>query len=91
MGWSTKFYDPIELPRGRRLLTLRDAGRYIAALPASEQGRGDWQLAARVLLLVAEKGGDPMLARIAMMRALDLPAPASAPRRKRAKAYRLIS
>jgi len=43
-------------------------------------------------MLVGEHGGDPMMAHIAMMRALHRhePKPASAPRRKRAKAYRII-
>jgi len=28
-GWSTPFDDPIPLPRGRQLVTLKDAGGYI--------------------------------------------------------------
>ena len=31
-----RFYDPIILPDGRKLLTLRDAAEYIAALPKAE-------------------------------------------------------
>jgi hypothetical protein len=31
-GWSTPFEDPIPLPRGRRLVTLEDAG----TLPKAE-------------------------------------------------------
>jgi hypothetical protein len=30
--WSRKFDEPIPLPRGRRLVTLRDAGNYILKL-----------------------------------------------------------
>ncbi len=44
------------------------------------------------LLLVAEQDGPTMFARIAMSRALrrDRPKPAAAPRRKRAKSYRIV-
>jgi hypothetical protein len=31
-GWSRAFDDPIALPDGGTLLTLRDAGNYIVAL-----------------------------------------------------------
>jgi hypothetical protein len=33
MTWSRAFDEPIPLPGGRTLATLRDAGDYIAALP----------------------------------------------------------
>jgi hypothetical protein len=61
-------------------------------LPKTEQEATPWQTAAEVLMLVGEHGGDPMMAHIAMMPALHRhePKPASAPRRKRAKAYRII-
>jgi len=29
LSWSTRFDDPIELPNGRKLVTLEDAARYI--------------------------------------------------------------
>src|SRR5258708_23933800 len=32
-GWKRQFNDPIPLPRGRLLVTLEDAGRYITKLP----------------------------------------------------------
>ncbi|MGB6397672.1 MAG: hypothetical protein WBF73_18605 [Bradyrhizobium sp.] len=49
-------------------------------------------LAAEMLLLVAEHGGDTMMPRIAMMKALHRhePRPDSAPRRKRVKACRIV-
>jgi hypothetical protein len=31
-GWQRRFDDPIPLPRGRRLVTLEDAGKYITKL-----------------------------------------------------------
>jgi hypothetical protein len=43
-------------------------------------------------MLIGEHGGDPMMTHIAMMQALQRhqPKAASAPRRKRVKAYRII-
>jgi len=81
------------LPDGRMLRTLGDAGHYIAGLPKAMQGRPEWQTAAQALLLVAERGGPTMLARIGMMRALHAgkPRPEVAPRRKRAKPFRVIT
>jgi hypothetical protein len=35
-GWKRSFEDPIPLPRGRQLVTLEDAGRYITKLPKAE-------------------------------------------------------
>lgn len=92
MSWSRRFDDPIPLPDGRDLVSLRDAGDYIAALPAGMQQRAEWQAAVEALLLVAERGGPTMLARIAMMRALNAgkPPPKIEPRRKRVKTFRII-
>jgi hypothetical protein len=90
--WSRPFDDAITLPDGRTLVTLGDAGRYIADLPSKVQHRPEWQAAAQALLLVAERGGLSMLARIGIMRALNSgkPDPEITPRRKRAKAYKMI-
>ena len=52
-----------------------------------------WQCAAmQALLLVAERGGPVLFARIGVMRALNAgkPGPEITPRRKRAKAYRIV-
>jgi hypothetical protein len=35
-GWKQVFDDPIDLPRGRQLVTLQDAGTYITKLPKAE-------------------------------------------------------
>jgi hypothetical protein len=94
--WSRPFFDPIELPDGRRLLTLRDAAEFITELPAEVHDLPQWQTAMTVLLLSVEHGqtgADPMLARIAMTRALnadrDVGSEMSA-RRKRAKRYEIV-
>jgi len=92
VSWHQQFSDPIELPGGRKLVTLRDAALYITRLPKAEQQATPWQAAAEVLMLIGEHGGDPMMAHIAMMQALQRHEPKAAPvpRRKRAKAYRII-
>ncbi len=69
-GWDRAFETPIALADGRALVTLREAGDFIATLPAATQRRAEWQAATEALLLVAARGGPTMLARIGMMRAL---------------------
>jgi hypothetical protein len=69
-GWSQKFDEPIPLPKGRQLVTLKDAGTYITKLPKTEHSVPEWQTAMKALILVAARGGPTMLARIGIMRAL---------------------
>jgi hypothetical protein len=68
---------------GRKLVTLLDAATYATMLPKKEADAAEWQAAIESLMLVAELGGPTMFARIGIMRAL-------VPRRKRAKAYRIV-
>ena len=35
-GWKRRFVEPIPLPRGRQIVTLRDAADYITGLPKKE-------------------------------------------------------
>ena len=70
MPWSTPFENPITLPDGRQLLTLSDAADYITALPEQESKLAQWQVAIEALMLVA-RNGPTMLARIAVMKALN--------------------
>jgi hypothetical protein len=69
--WSRAFDEPIELPNGKTLITLRDAALYITKLPKAEHDADEWQAAMEALILVAELGGPTMFARIGMMRALN--------------------
>jgi hypothetical protein len=71
MAWFKRFYDPIILPDGRKLLTYRNAAECITALPKAEQDAADWLIAMETLLLVAERNAPEMLARIAIVKALD--------------------
>jgi hypothetical protein len=70
-GWHRTFDDPIPLPDGRELVTLHDAATYITKLPKREHDAPEWQAAIEALMLVAERGGPTMLARIGVMRALN--------------------
>jgi hypothetical protein len=70
VGWKRPFDDPIDLPDGRKLVTLEDAGTYITKLPKAEHSAPEWQDAMEALILVATRGGPTMLARIGIMRAL---------------------
>jgi hypothetical protein len=62
MPWSRPFDDPISLPNGRTLRTLRDAASYIMASPGKTRQSDEWQAAIEALL---------MHARIGMLRALN--------------------
>lgn len=75
MCWNLKFPEPIPVPRGKPLVTLRDAGAYVAALPADQHDCLVWQTAIDCLLLAADKGGPMEFARLAMHKALH-PKPA---------------
>jgi hypothetical protein len=70
-AWARPFDDPVLLPGGRRLVTLRDAGDYITSLPKAEQMLEEWQAAVEALLLVVELNGPTMMARIGVLRALN--------------------
>jgi hypothetical protein len=70
-GWSRKFEDPILLPNGRELVTLKDAGDYITALPEAEHAAPEWQAAIEALMLNAKLGGHTLLARVGVLRALN--------------------
>jgi hypothetical protein len=71
LSWNQQFFDPIELPGGRKLVTLRDAALCITNLPKAEHDAEEWQAAMAALLLVAEHDGPTMFARIGVMRALN--------------------
>jgi hypothetical protein len=62
VGWKRAFEDPIDLPRGRQLVTLKDAGTYITKLPKAEQKLEEWQTAMQALLLVVEERANDVCA-----------------------------
>ena len=69
MNWYREFDESIPIPRGRELVTLKDAGNYITKLPKAEHQAPEWQAAIEASILVATKGGPTMLARIGIMQA----------------------
>jgi hypothetical protein len=69
--WSARFDEPIKLPDGKELVTLKDAGNYITKLPKGEHGAPEWQAAMEALILVATQGGPTMFARIGVMQAIN--------------------
>lgn len=91
--WWRKFDDPIPIVNGNRLRSSRDVANYVTALPVAEQKTERWQTVVKIILLIAEKGGDMLLARIAVMRALHhREVRSSFPvRRRRAKRFRVVS
>jgi hypothetical protein len=56
-GWQRRFDDPIPLPDGRQLVTLKGAGTYIPKLPKAEHVTAEWQAAMEAQILVATLGG----------------------------------
>ena len=70
-GWQRKFEDPIPLPDGRTLVTLRDAATYVTGLPKKEAALPEWHASDRALMLVERSNGPTMLARIGVFRALN--------------------
>ncbi len=80
------------LSDGRELHTLRDAVHYITELPKAEHDSVEWQLAMESLMLVAETDAPEMLARIAVIKALNRHQPnaAPAPRQNPAKVFRIV-
>jgi hypothetical protein len=92
VSWDQRFFDPIMVPGRKPLVTLRDAAQYIIELPKAERELPQWEIAIEWLMLVGEHGGDPMVPRIAMMKALQRhePKAAPAPRRKAPRPTRLF-
>lgn len=82
MSWDASFDEPIALPSGKVLTTLRDAGEYVAGLPKATHSLDRWQTAMGVLIATAA-GGPVMMAGIAMRRAINPPGePVYDPKRK---------
>jgi hypothetical protein len=72
-------------------VVLRDAASYITALSQEEAALPEWQAAIEALILVVELGGPTVFARIGVSRALNRHhEPAAEPRKKRARAYRIV-
>jgi hypothetical protein len=72
MSWSRRFDEPIILPNGKKLLTLKDAIAWLAKeVPKSEHIMHKVQVAARMVTEAAENDGPMIFARIGMMQAIN--------------------
>jgi hypothetical protein len=70
VSWSLPFSEPIVLPDGSELATLRDAYDHLNNFPKSEQDAEEWKAAAHCLIEAAEHRGAVAFARIGMLRAM---------------------
>lgn len=68
--WDACFAEPIPLPDGGLLASLRDAGSYITKLPKTEHDAREWQTAMHVLIEAADHGGPVSFARLGVSQAL---------------------
>jgi hypothetical protein len=87
-GLGRPFDDPIKVP-GARLVTLRDAGEYIAKLRKAVHDAPEWQAAMEALI---QSKPARRYSRGSTLCALNhgKPNPVPEPRRKRPKAYRVV-
>jgi hypothetical protein len=70
-NWDTKFGNPIPLPGGRELVTLRDAVEYIRQLCGTSRESETWQVAMQDLSRAIETPAWCVIARRAIMKALS--------------------
>ena len=72
MSWSRRFDEPIPVPKGKPLVTLKDAIAWLAKeIPQSEHLMKEVQAAAHCVTAAAENGGPMMFARMGMMQAIN--------------------
>lgn len=71
VSWDQRFSEPIAVPKGKPLATLRDAGDYISGLPKAEHEAAEWQTAVQCLMQAADKRGPIEFARMGMLQALN--------------------
>jgi hypothetical protein len=72
MSWDSRFPEPIELPDGVKLASLREAIVHLVnTVPSFERGMPVVLTAAELITCAAERGGPIEFARIATLRALN--------------------
>ena len=80
MSWDQSIGDPVVLPNGRKLTTLRQAAHYLRRLPKDEHEHPKVRTAIEVLIQAAEGIGPVMHARIGMLQAINRHSPPVEPR-----------
>jgi hypothetical protein len=72
VSWDSRFAEPIELPGGVKLASLREAIVHLVdTTPSSERGLPVILTAAELITSAAEHGGPVEFARIATLRAIN--------------------
>jgi hypothetical protein len=72
LSWDSRFAQPIELPGGVKLTSLREAILHLVnTVPSSERGLPAVLTAAEMITSAAERGGPIEFARIATLRAVN--------------------
>jgi hypothetical protein len=72
VSWSLRFAEPIVLPDGAKLKTLREAVAHLGrTIPKSDHAMPSVLTAAELLTRAAEHGGPIEFARIATLKALN--------------------
>jgi len=72
MSWDQRFFEPIVLPDGVKLVSLRDAIVHLVnTIPSSERAMPIVLTAAELITSAAEHGGPIEFARIATLRAIN--------------------
>jgi hypothetical protein len=71
VSWDQEFPQPVPLPKGQKLRTLRDAATHIFRLPKSEYHSKEWQIAMHCLIEAADNNGPLLFARLGVMMALN--------------------
>jgi hypothetical protein len=70
--WDSRFAEPIEVPGGAKLASLREAiAHLVNTVPASERRMTVVLTAAELITSAAEHGGPIEFARIATLRAIN--------------------
>jgi hypothetical protein len=71
-GWSRRFDEPIKLPGGGKLFTLKQAIAWLAKeIPQSEHLMKEVQAAAHCVTEAVENNGPMIFARMGMMQAIN--------------------
>jgi hypothetical protein len=72
VSWDSRFAEPIELPDGIKLASLRESiAHLVKTIPAAERRLPAVLTAAEMLTMAAEHGGPIEFARIATLQALN--------------------
>jgi hypothetical protein len=72
VSWDNRFAEPIDLPGGIKLSSLRDAiAHLVNTIPASDRRMPVVLTAAELITSAAEHGGPLEFARIATLRAIN--------------------